>query len=623
MSLAHTSLDPSHAARLQQEAERNPRAYRIKLALLALFGDIALTLAQVLPFALPILIGVLWINQPVFYAMGAAAILFFAWLMRPQVHLTGRPVSPDEAPALFAALDALRSKLDVRGRMEVQVDEEFNASALETPGFLGIGKRRVLTLGMPLLVTLTSQQLLAVIAHEFGHFSRRHGRFGHWLYRARAGWLDYMQQIDESTSPLERAAAAFAQHFVPYFSVRSFVYSRSCEYEADRDAALAVGESATADALSRIAILGHIWHDGVPREITRLQTERDSPPADLYGHFAAAASRWSKSSLQAYLERELAIPSGWTDTHPALSERLQSIGQEARIVAAATTSACAGADFFGSAWPRLLDEFNKKWLSRIGPEWLIVHLRWKHVLQPQLDAPESIAATDVGRRLARGRALRLIAPAEGLAALRELHSEYPGDPSIQFALGAALLNEGDASGVALLESIAKADARFRSPSYERIARFVAGHGDPAQAERWLNRFERSLRYRQNAASDFWDAVDRKEAGRTTLADVINVLADALHRDACIKDAWLMERTVPLATDQAASAVQILVRGLVLRIDTQETVRRATHYSEIAAHYEWALSVLAPPEDHVTVRTSLTTEPEKKYDEPFRVIWASD
>ena len=93
----------------------------------------------------------------------------------------------------------------------------------------------------------------------------------------------------------------------------------------------------------------------------------------------------------------------------------------------------------------------------------------------------------------------------------------------------------------------------------------------------------------------------------------------MSRDACITDAWLIERTVSLATDQGASAAQILVHSLVLRLDMHETVRRATHYSEIAAHSEWALSVLARPEDHVTVRTSLTTEPEQTYDEQFRVI----
>jgi hypothetical protein len=129
----------SLAARLKHDATRSPKAYRAKLVLLALFGDVTLTIAQVLPIAAPIAIGVLWANHPLFYVLGATAIVFVAWLMRPQARLEGRPVQPHEAPALFAALESLRATLDVPGKMEVLVDDEFNASAAETPASWGSG----------------------------------------------------------------------------------------------------------------------------------------------------------------------------------------------------------------------------------------------------------------------------------------------------------------------------------------------------------------------------------------------------------------------------------------------------------------------------------------------------
>src|SRR5436853_4606897 len=136
--------DPSLASRLRRDAERNPASYRARLVTLALLGDVTLTIAQILPIAAPIAVGVVWSNHPAYYVIGAIAIVFLAWVLRPQWRLTGRAVTPEEAPQLFAALDQLREKLEVPARMEVFVDEEFNAAAAETPGFLGFGKRPVL-----------------------------------------------------------------------------------------------------------------------------------------------------------------------------------------------------------------------------------------------------------------------------------------------------------------------------------------------------------------------------------------------------------------------------------------------------------------------------------------------
>jgi hypothetical protein len=63
----------------------------------------------------------------------------------------------------------------------------------------------------------------------------------------------------------------------------------------------------------------------------------------------------------------------------------------------------------------------------------------------------------------------------------------------------------------------------------------------------------------------------------------------------------------------------VIHGLVLKIDTDELNRGGTQEDQIAEHYEWALSTLVPPEHHVCVTTYLTTEPERTFDERFRLI----
>jgi Zn-dependent protease with chaperone function len=166
--------------RLEAAAAVRPGLYRARLILLALTGDVLLTFVRVAWIAGPIVFGALFVNSTYIDLLAAAFILLFIWATRPGIRDSGASIVRRDAPELYGALDALKAALDVRVRIEVRMVDEFNAGAHEARGLFGIaGTRRVLHLGVPLLAALGKDEACAVIAHEFGHFSRRHGRFGH------------------------------------------------------------------------------------------------------------------------------------------------------------------------------------------------------------------------------------------------------------------------------------------------------------------------------------------------------------------------------------------------------------------------------------------------------------
>ena len=65
---------------------------------------------------------------------------------------------------------------------EVFLLPEVNAWVAERGGLVGIGSRRVMGIGLPLMETLTVAQLCAVLAHEFGHYYGGDTSLGPWLY---------------------------------------------------------------------------------------------------------------------------------------------------------------------------------------------------------------------------------------------------------------------------------------------------------------------------------------------------------------------------------------------------------------------------------------------------------
>lgn len=108
------------------------------------------------------------------------SFVFFslAFFMRPRF---GKPpkedvLSRDQAPTLHAVADEIADALDTSRVDTIVVDHEFNASWAT----LGLRRRRVLQLGLPVLAMLPPQERVALIAHELAH--GRNGDSGRGLF---------------------------------------------------------------------------------------------------------------------------------------------------------------------------------------------------------------------------------------------------------------------------------------------------------------------------------------------------------------------------------------------------------------------------------------------------------
>jgi len=94
-----------------------------------------------------------------------------------------------EVPELFAMLRGLEDELGAPRFHEVLLVGDNNAAVVQLPrlGVFGWYKNYLL-LGLPLMQGLGPEEFKSVLAHELGHLSGGHGRFGNWLYRMRRSW---------------------------------------------------------------------------------------------------------------------------------------------------------------------------------------------------------------------------------------------------------------------------------------------------------------------------------------------------------------------------------------------------------------------------------------------------
>ncbi len=97
----------------------------------------------------------------------AALMVMAAFLVRPRFGTVPENdvVARSQAPTLYALVDDVAAALRMPSVHVVAVDAAYNASW----AVLGLRRRRVLTLGLPLLAAVEPWEQVALIAHELAH----------------------------------------------------------------------------------------------------------------------------------------------------------------------------------------------------------------------------------------------------------------------------------------------------------------------------------------------------------------------------------------------------------------------------------------------------------------------
>lgn len=329
------------------------------------------------PLALMFALPALWFGNSFLAGASVAGFALMAWVVQPGTGKIPETLPREGAPTLYRTVDEIARRLNAPRPHAIALDDEPNAAAIElNRGFSLRPTRRVLLIGRPLLALLDSESLSAVIAHELGHFSRQHGRLGHWLYRTRLAWLAHLELAnDPNLSAWERSGAAFAERFVPWFSRVSFAQARRNEYEADAVAARVVGPASFGRALQQVNALAVQWD--ATQEDLRLELQRQlpAPPPDWLGRVTERV-RGTMPVSDAEVRDEGADPLA---THPSLGARLSALGVAPGPIAWPVPEACAGATLLESSW--LSQGADGRWSSAAARHaWRCWHQLLQHVV---------------------------------------------------------------------------------------------------------------------------------------------------------------------------------------------------------------------------------------------------
>jgi heat shock protein HtpX len=196
--------------------------------------------------------------EPGFVAKGLGVVLLgTAVVLRPRLGRLAtasedaRQVERTAAPELFGLVERVAIEVSAPLPHVVLIGQDLNASTTT----VGLRRRRVLRLGLPLFATLDPQERVALIGHELGHFVNGDVRRGPLTHTARTtlgrvaalfappehGYRGIIDAVSRSIGGFLSRTALLLQTLLLWTSLRD---SQRAEYLADELGARAGGSDA-------------------------------------------------------------------------------------------------------------------------------------------------------------------------------------------------------------------------------------------------------------------------------------------------------------------------------------------------------------------------------------------
>ncbi|WP_165368137.1 M48 family metallopeptidase, partial [Phytoactinopolyspora endophytica] len=231
----------------------------------------------------------------------------------------GVAVSAQQEPELWRTINNVAERVQTQPPDEIRIIPDVNAAVSEDTRYLGLkATKRRMYIGMPLLLTMTVDEMRSILAHELGHYSGSHTRLGAPVYRGRVSLIATVRSLEKHPF-VQKIFVGYAKFFLRI----SLAVSRRQELEADEHSVAVAGRSAAASALRKVHGLAPAWGYFLDSYVGLIGPAQ-ARPADLFGGFHALVNNPVRQREMAAMISEQGERSPY-DSHPALPDRLAAI----------------------------------------------------------------------------------------------------------------------------------------------------------------------------------------------------------------------------------------------------------------------------------------------------------
>ena len=506
---------------LEKFAAQQPESYKLRVALLAMLGYAYLLFVVLILLAIVavilfyarlnwVVLKILWIPLVI-----VGIVLRSLWITLPEPD--GAELRRDQAPALFDLIHEVTTKLNGPKIHHVLVTGDFNAAVVQIPQFGMFGwLNNYLVVGLPFLRAFTPAEFRAVLAHEVGHLSGKHGRFFGWIYRVRQSWDEVLTRVHYERHYASFLFEPFLKWYAPYLSAYSFVLARAQERHADEYSVELAGRDIAAVTMARSEVKGRKLTDDFWPSFFRQSKEQSKVPRDPFEQMLSGVGQpIGPVNAQKWFFEALSVPTGYADTHPALADRLAAIGYAKdspevaglldEVVRADEQKESAAAYYLRELPEDFMPRQNRLLREQLAPAWSQSH-EHNNEAKKQLAKLEEQATQRSLTVDEQWRRVTLLSQIQNdnaaIPLLQTMVLEHPEHAGAHFALGAILLDQQNVEGVKYLEKAIELGPNIAGDASMRLSGFYFQQGNKELAETFRQRaaeyFKQEQRLREQA-----------------------------------------------------------------------------------------------------------------------------
>lgn len=282
--------------------------------------------------------GIVWIMLRVCAAPGTGIVLlvnavftitFYLAALRNRPWKQMMKLEPRDYPELYRKVNWIACRMKAPKIHRIYLSAEFNASVGSMFTFVPGLRTNVLMIGYPLLCSLSSKGVIAVLAHEFGHVSGGHLSRQALFFHIRLFWEGLeLGLFDLLLYPWKRC-------FLRNFDLLLHPLRRSFEQEADRRIVEYFGRAHQLEAMARTAMCSRIIAGD--RTLQQLMMTHSAEEIDFAAAIRSALTReCSYDECRNGLTAALAEIPPVFDEHPPFRERVGKYNDAEKLMPYAT-----------------------------------------------------------------------------------------------------------------------------------------------------------------------------------------------------------------------------------------------------------------------------------------------
>lgn len=529
---------------LEIAAATNPGGYRFKVLMLTALGY-AYFIGLILLLVAPIpIIAVLLLMSPGLVGRLLLDALKIWWLVLPALGVyfgflgsavrsitakvpdpPGTPIERADAPALFSFVESTCKEMRAPLPARVLIDDSFNAGVVTMPRVGIFGRKVLLVLGLPLMKAVSPEQFNAVLAHEIGHVSGKHGAFSKWAYQMREAWGRLIESQNDNDQKFASLYKRFVDWFFPYFTAYSFVLMREHEKDADRDAAKIVGHRQLGEALILIEMKARKLNDEFWRSVHEENLANEDPTEKMFSRMLGSLGFVSRETATAALTAAIAVPTDLDDSHPSLADRLRLLGYwssgELPDIPENIDRDAASEYLSGELITALTSNYDSVWDEMAAETWKKrhEHFRESDVRMSELEKKRIAgeASHEEMRELAQ-----LLTDRDGIEAAAKCTEEaaerFPDDAVAWYNLALTRLAQNDDTGLEHLDKSSEMDPNLRFDAAQLAFSYLRGKGRLNEAQKYSQLldehaeiYEKAVEERKHVtATDEWEPHDLRQ-----------------------------------------------------------------------------------------------------------------